>query len=84
MTIRDAFIGPDKSIGKNFSGPCIYGGVQSNIYVIDQGHFPPPITFLFILDVPLSICLDTVILPISLTNESLIAGDNDDKTHDSK
>jgi uncharacterized protein YceK len=64
--------------GKDYAGPRIYGGIQLDISAFSGGHMPPPINIMFVFDVPLSLCLDTAILPISLINELLISGGDDE------
>ena len=79
MTIADAISGPKTYDDKCFSGPQIYGGIQLDVKGIvseSDHHVPFLTTLLFIIDLPLSLCLDTAILPVSLINELIISDAN--------
>ena len=51
------------------------------VYRIENGLIPQEVPYgaemwYYVVEIPASLCLDTIILPISLTNELLISGGN--------
>jgi len=79
MTVIDAVSGVHELEGKYIPGPRIYGGLRMTVYRIENELIPlnPGAEFwYYAVEIPASLCLDTVMLPISLTNELLIQDRN--------
>jgi uncharacterized protein YceK len=61
----------------------IYGGVQKDVELMENPYLPKseppeyffPLIIIGVLDVPLSVCLDTVLLPVTLA----ISASSDEK-----
>lgn len=79
MTAIDALGGVNEVEGKHVPGPRIYGGFRMTLYRIEHDLIPlnPGADWwYYIVEVPVSLCMDTIILPASLVNELLIYDDN--------
>jgi len=88
MTAIDSLSGVNEYEGKYIPGPRIYGGFQMTVYRIENGLIPlnpGAEMWYYVVEIPVSLCQDTIILPISLTNELLIYdGDNNSESQDIK
>lgn len=77
MTMIDTFSGVHEIEGKYVPGPRIYGGLRMTLYRIEHELIPlnpGAEAWYYAVEIPVSLCLDTVMLPLSITNELIIHG----------